>query len=305
MRERAARAAAAVGAPPAAVTPAPRETHALRVNGTTLHVEVIGEGTPCLCLHGGPGTDSSGLVRTLGPLAAPLGLRMVFWDHRGHGRSEWVPVEQCTQDQLVADAEGVRAALGLGPAHLLGISWGGLLALMYAARHPRSLRTLAVVGAAASHEFMARAEANARAQATPEQWAAYRSLWDGSLRGDDAFRRAFETIRPLYFHDRSLAAAANAARGDTRYRLAVRDFVIQREYATFDCRPELARIACPTLVMVGRHDWICPVDQAEEIHRLVPHAELTVFERSGHSPQVEEADGFRARLATFLGAAPR
>jgi proline iminopeptidase len=188
---------------------------------------------------------------------------------------------------------------------VLGISWGGFLALMVAARHPRSLRALAVVGAAASHEFMARAEANARARATPEQWAAYRSLWDGSLRSDEAFRRAFETIRPLYFHDQSLAAAANAARGDTRYRLAVRDFVIQREYATFDCRAELARITCPTLVMVGRHDWICPVDQAEEIHRLVPHSELTVFERSGHSPQVEEAEAFRGRLAAFLGAASR
>jgi hypothetical protein len=46
---------------------APRETLALRVNGTTLHVETVGEGTPCLCLHGGPGTDSSGLVRTLAP----------------------------------------------------------------------------------------------------------------------------------------------------------------------------------------------------------------------------------------------
>jgi proline iminopeptidase len=202
----------------------------------------------------------------------------------------------------VADVEGVRQALALGPVRVLGISWGGFLALMYAARHPGSLRALAVVGAAASREFMPRAEANARAQATPEQWAAYRSLWDGSLRGDDAFRRAFETIRPLYFHDRALAAAANAVRGDTRYRLAVRDFVIQREYARYDCRAELGRITCPTLVMVGRHDWICPVEQSEEIHRLVPGSELAIFERSGHSPQVEEAEAFRARLAGFLGA---
>ncbi len=161
---------------------------------------------------------------------------MVFWDHRGHGRSEWVPVEQCTQDQLVSDLEGVRLALGLGPVDVLGISWGGYLGLMYAARHPGSIRRLAVVGAAASHEFMPRAEANARRQATPEQWAAYRSLWDGSLPDDQSFRRAFETIRPLYFHDKALAAAANAARADTRYRIAVRQFIIAHEYATYDCR---------------------------------------------------------------------
>ena len=272
----------------------------LRVNGTTLHAEVVGDGVPCLVLHGGPGTDSAGLVRSLGPLADALGLRMVFWDHRGHGRSEWVSVEQCTQDQLVADAEAIRLALGLGPVHVLGISWGGFLGLMFAARHPGSIRRLAVVGAAASHEFMPRAEANARRQATPVQWTAYRALWDGSLPDDQSFRRAFETIRPLYFHDKALAEAANAARADTRYRLAVRRFVIEHEYATYDCRSELPRIACPTLVMVGRHDWICPVDQAEEIHKRIPHSELTIFEASGHSPQVEERDAFTRRLGVFL-----
>jgi proline iminopeptidase len=277
----------------------------LPVNGTTLHAEVMGEGEPCLVLHGGPGTDSSGLVRTLGPLAGPLGLRMVFYDHRGHGRSAWGPVERCTQDQLVADANGVRVALGLEQVHVLGISWGGFLALMYAARHPGAVQTLAVVGAAASRAFMARAEANARRRATPEQWAAYRALWDGSLADDGAFARAFATIRPLYFHDPALAVAANAARADTRYRLAVRRFVIEHEYRRYDCRPELGRIRCPTLVMVGRHDWICPVDQAEEIHRLVPGSELAVFEQSGHSPQVEERGAFVARLRTFLDAARR
>jgi len=272
----------------------------LRVNGTTLHAEVVGDGSPCLVPHGGPGTDSGGLVRSLGPMAGPLGLRMVFWDHRGHGRSEWGPVEQCTQDQLVRDMEGIRQALDLGSVHVLGISWGGFLALMYAARHPAAMRTLAVVGASASHAFMPRAEANARRQATPEQWAAYRSLWDGSLPDDASFRRAFETIRPLYFHDKALAAAANQARADTRYRIAVRKFVIEHEYPTYDCRAELAAIAGPTLVMVGRHDWICPVDQAEEIHTLVPHSELTIFEASGHSPQVEERDAFTRRLGAFL-----
>jgi proline iminopeptidase len=275
----------------------------LRVNGTTLHATIVGDGAPCVVLHGGPGTDSGGNVRSFGPLAGPLGRRLIFWDHRGHGRSEWVPVEQCTQDQLVEDVEGVRRALGLGPIDVVGVSWGGYIGLMYAARHPGSIRRLAVVGSAPSHEFMPRAEANARRQATPEQWAAYRSLWDGSLPDDAAFRRAFETIRPLYFHDKTLATAANEARAETRYRLAVRKFVIAHEYPTYDCRPELGRIACPTLVMVGRHDWICPVDQAEEIHKLVPRSELTIFESSGHSPQVEEREAFLARLAAFLGPA--
>ena len=272
----------------------------VRVDGATLHVETAGDGAPCVCLHGGPGSDSSGLVAALGPLAAPLGVRMVFWDHRGHGRSEWVPPEQCTQDRLVADVEAVRRALDLGRVRVLGISWGGFLGLMYAARYPASITALAVVGAAASHEFMPRAEANARAQATPEQWAAYRAMWDGSLRDDEDLRRGFETIRPLYFFDKRLAAASNAARATTRYRVAVRDFIVRHEYPAYDCRAELPRVRCPTWVAVGRHDWICPVDQADEIHALIPHSTLTVFERSGHSPQVEERDAFTRELAAFF-----
>ena len=272
----------------------------LRVNGATIFCESVGEGQPCVCLHGGPGTDSSGLARTLAPLAAELDLRLIFYDHRGHGRSEWVPVEQCTQDQLVADIEGIRQALGLGPIHVLGISWGGFLGLMYAARHRASTRSLAVVGASASRDFMRRAEENARQRATAEQWVAYRALWDGSLQDDASFRRAFDTIRPLYYFDTRHAAAGIAARSRTRYRLAVRRFVIEHEYARYDVRGELARILCPTLIAVGRHDFICPVDQAEEIHRLVPGSELCIFEQSGHSPHVEEPEAFTRRLGAFL-----
>jgi proline iminopeptidase len=277
----------------------------LKVSGTTLYCETIGDGAPCLCLHGGPGTDSSGLSRSLAPLAEMLDLQLVLYDHRGHGRSEWVDVEQCTQDQLVADVEGVRQALGLGAVSVLGISWGGFLGLMYAARHPASVRALAVVGASASRDFMRRAEENARRRATPAQWAAYRSLWDGSLTDDESFRQAFDTIRPLYFFDERLATASLLLRAEIRYRLAVRKFIIDHEYPRYDCRPELGRIACPTLVAVGRHDWICPVDQAEEIHRLIPRSTLAVFERSGHSPHVEEREAFaRALAATFRSSAP-
>ena len=274
----------------------------LRVNGTTLFCESVGEGRPCVCLHGGPGTDASGLARTLAPLADELDLRLIFYDHRGPGRSEWVAVEQCTQDQLVADIEGVRQALELGPVHVLGISWGGFLGLMYGARYPGSVRSLAVVGASASRDFMRRADENAHRRATAEQWAAYRALWDGSLSDDESFRRAFDTIRPLYFFDAGRAAENSAARADIRYRLAVRRFIIEHEYASYDCRAELPRIACPTLVAVGRHDWICPVDQSEEIARLVAGAGLAVFEQSGHSPQIEECLTFTKRLAAFLGS---
>ena len=271
----------------------------IRVNGTTLHYESVGAGPSLLCLHGGPGTDSTS-VRPLGRLAGALGVRFVCYDHRGHGRSEWVPVEECTHAQLTADVEGIRAALGLGPITLLGISWGGYVSLMYAARYPAALEKLIVVGASPSHEFMRQAEANARREATPEQWRAYRALWDGSIRDNETFRRAFETIRPLYHVDKRLVAGAPAASGEVRYRIDVRNFVLHHEFPRYDVRPELGRIRCPTLVLVGRHDWISPVEQAEEIAKRIPGARLVVFERSGHSPQVEEPEEFVRVVREFL-----
>jgi proline iminopeptidase len=245
----------------------------LRVNGTTLHCESIGEGRPCLALHGGPGTDSSGLARSLAPIAAELGLRLILYDHRGHGRSEWVPVEQCTQDQLAADVDGVRQALGLGPVDVLGISWGGFLGLMYAAQNPSAIRSLAVVGAAASRDFMARAEDNARRRAPPSSGRPIARCGTARYRTTRASGGLRDHPPSLLLRSRS-RRENNAARADIRYRLAVRRFVIEHEYARYDCRAELSRIACPTLVAVGRHDWICPVDQSEEIARLVPGAEL-------------------------------
>ncbi|HBZ70680.1 MAG TPA: hypothetical protein DEP35_13485 [Deltaproteobacteria bacterium] len=65
-------------------------------------------------------------------------------------------------------------------------------------------------------------------------------------------------------------------------------------------RADLGRIAVPVFIGVGRHDWICPVEESMEIARLIPHAELHIFERSGHSPQNEEPDALFTALNRFL-----
>lgn len=62
-------------------------------------------------------------------------------------------------------------------------------------------------------------------------------------------------------------------------------------------------LTCPTLVTVGRADWVTPVASAETIAGLLPNAELVVFENSGHSPQVEEAELFQQTMRAFLAEA--
>ena len=68
----------------------------------------------------------------------------------------------------------------------------------------------------------------------------------------------------------------------------------------FDLRPELGRITAPTLIMAGRHDWICPVEFSEEIHRLIPGSDLRLFERSSHSIRADEPEAMTDAILGFV-----
>jgi proline iminopeptidase len=67
-----------------------------------------------------------------------------------------------------------------------------------------------------------------------------------------------------------------------------------------DLRPELGRITAPTLVMAGRHDWICPPEFSEEIARLIPGAEMRVFENSSHTIRADEPQALIDAIAGFV-----
>jgi proline iminopeptidase len=79
----------------------------------------------------------------------------------------------------------------------------------------------------------------------------------------------------------------------------------QRSDAAFAVRDELARIATPTLVLAGRHDFICAPAQPEIIHRGIGGSALTWFEHSGHFPWLEEPEGFFGEVADFLSSRRR
>ena len=68
----------------------------------------------------------------------------------------------------------------------------------------------------------------------------------------------------------------------------------------YDLRPQLPGVRCPTLVTVGRADWVTPVSSAETIASLIPDSRLVVFEKSGHSPQFEEFERFQEVLRGFV-----
>src|SRR5260370_2561905 len=118
----------------------------VEVNGVRLYTRRVGDGTPVVVLHGGPGAHHDYLLPQYDRL--PQGRALVYYDQRGGGRSP-VPRETLVGwREHVADLEALRRGWGLSRVTLLGYSWGGLLALLYALEHPERIEQLALVSTA-------------------------------------------------------------------------------------------------------------------------------------------------------------
>jgi proline iminopeptidase len=111
----------------------------MKIRDASLFVKVMGQGYPLLLMHGGPSLDHTTLL-PLEPLADQFTL--IFYDHRCNGRSEGADVTSMTLENLTADAEALRQALGFDQWAVLGHSFGGNVALEYALRYPQSLSRL-------------------------------------------------------------------------------------------------------------------------------------------------------------------
>ena len=283
-----------------------------RIRDTTIYFDVEGAGLVpdgaamrerpvAVAVHGGPGGDHSAFKPGYSALAAAM--QVVYFDHRGQGRSarDGDPA-RWTLDENVEDMEALRRHLGLGQVVSIGTSYGGMVAMAHAARYPGAVSRMILLVTAAHGGFVPRAEAFVRAQGTPEQQAACETLWAGAFRTEAEVKRYYAAMGPLYArrHDSAKAALATARTLHSPEALN-RAFGPDGFLRRFDLRPELARITAPTLVVAGRHDWICPPEFSEEIHRLIPGSRYEVFEESSHSLRVDEPERLTKAILEFAG----
>ncbi|CAH2604475.1 Alpha/beta hydrolase [Rhodovastum atsumiense] len=250
-------------------------------------------------IHGGPGSDHSGFKPAFTPLAARM--QLVYFDHRGQGRSATGDPARYTLDENVEDMEALRRHLGLGPIVSIGTSYGGMVAMAHAARYPEAVSHLVLIVTAAHGGFRPRAAEIVAARGTPAQQRMADMLWKGELDTEAKLRDFYDVMGPLYSLKYDAAAASR-----TRNRGILAPAALNRAFApggwmeTYDLRPELARITAPTLILAGRHDWICPPEFSEEIHRLLPGSELHIFEDSSHSVRVDAPAAMIGAITGFL-----
>ena len=281
------------------------------VHGYQFFWKSVGDPGPSgtiVTLHGGPGATHDYLL-CFADMAAH-GYRVVFYDQLGCGRSELARDEaEYTVERDVADLEEFRQALGIDRMHLLGSSYGGLLAMAYALAHPEPIRTLTIASGLASVPLTV-AEMRRLCRELPPPFPAYLDRHDARgefqhpeyLAAVDLFyRRHLCRLSPWPAEVAYTLEHANSA----KYRVmnGPNEFTITGTIRAWDATDRLGEIRIPTLVTVGRYDEVTPV-VAESIHRGIAGSELVVFPASSHTAFWEERPRYMQTLNEFLGQHP-
>ena len=262
----------------------------LEIYGRRLHYLDRGEGDPVFVLHGGPGMEFDYFLPHLDGLEAHA--RLIYIDQPGHGLSErHPPGERYTMNRAVAAIEELRRQLDLDKITLLGHSYGGFLAQLYAVRYPNRVARLILVDTTATWEWVLEANINIRRRGTPKQANPPPGLSD-----DERLRIVF----PLYFYpeDKALSEAFM-----DRVILSPgpwRQLTRSRQFRDFDLRAPLANLDVPALILVGAEDIITTPRQGRLLEAALSGSRLHIFPETGHNPFVEETAAFTAIVAEFL-----
>ncbi len=280
------------------------------VNGVRLFFDVEGAGLvtdgaqmrqrpTVVLLHGGPGADHSHYRPQMSPLADVA--QLVFYDHRGNGRSEHGPQDLWTLAQWGDDVRGLCDALGIEKPIVLGASFGGMVALSYATRHPGHAGKLVLMNTAArgGAHTQRRVELFEELGGPAAGALARRRLIDGDTSRevlDDWLRICVPQYNRSADDPQALLRSVRNAEATRWFSRA------DGEGSHFDLRPALHRIRCPVLLMGGTLDPMLPVENQRDIAALLPPHLLRYeeFEGAGHGLVADAPERTLSLLREFI-----
>ena len=268
--------------------------HHVTARGLRFHYVEWGsaEQPPLLCLHGITQTAHS-WDEVAADLAADY--RVLSFDQRGHGNSDWAPDGDYTRHTQAADVDAISATLELPPFVLAGMSMGGINAVTFTARHPEKVRALIIVDV--SPEIQARGVENIRnfIQAADEldSFAAF-------VERAHQFnpRRSLDNIRSrLTYNLKQLPNGKWTWKYDKALRSGERSF---QASALLNLWDDVRAIRCPTLIIKGGDSDILSADSAAKLQAAVPNSRLAVVPGAGHSVMGDNPQAFVAAVREFL-----
>jgi L-proline amide hydrolase len=259
---------------------------------------------PVLMLHGGPGVPHD-YLESMKDLAA-TGRPVIFYDQLGCGKSDRPDnPDLWTVDTFLDELKVVRAALGLDHIHLLGQSWGGMLAMEYALTQPDGIASLVIASSPASIPLWV-AEANRLRDLLPADVNADLLKHEAAGTFDDpAYQAAMKA-----FYDRHVCrivpnpdyvVRAFEGIGFQVYMTmnGPSEFHVIGRLKHWDIRDRLGEIRIPALLTSGEYDELTPM-QAEIVRDGIPGCEWVLFEGCSHMPHAEQPGRYLAVLDEFL-----
>jgi len=272
----------------------------MSIRGISLNVKVMGKGYPLVLMHGGPGLDHTSLL-PLKPLADQFTL--VFYDHRCNGHSEGAEVSTMTMDNLTADADALRQALGFEKWALFGHSFGGNVALEYALRYSQNLSHLILTDTGGDQWWVNHNAMDILAQRgySPSTVEAARRFFNGQVTPGEFLPTSLKFMSAYYHHLTLLGFTKDFIFGPTpKMRPEALIFGYSQMLKGWTVMDRLGEIKVPTLVMAGRDDFLFPPEHQVMLANGLPDAQLKFIERAGHEAPSEQPAEIIEAVRNFI-----
>jgi proline iminopeptidase len=294
--------------------------HKISINGIHLNYHVAGDGPLLFITSPGWGIGSHYLQHGLAPLRTHF--KLVCIDTRGSGKSSRPDdLKNMSSAQMADDIDALRHCLGLEKIDLMGHSNGGAITIAYAQRHPDHLRRMVLVDSKLIG--FAGSETTAAILKAAADYARFRKVVPLTQQphptADNGYHALLMDAVSLCFHGPNKHFSAfreTMGKGshwadlhwvDPDYSYVMSADIVHAQQAADGRRRaiqtgRLAEIRAHALIIVGRHDWICPLPVSEKLYSRIAHSELSIFEKSGHIPWIEEPERFFFEVTMFLKA---
>jgi pimeloyl-ACP methyl ester carboxylesterase len=247
-----------------------------------------------ILMHGGPGFDHSSFKPVFSQLADVA--QIIYYDHRGHGRSDPRPLSELTLDTHADDIVRLCDALGITKPIVLGQSFGGFVAQKYIARHPAHASKVILSSTAGNMTLHRKLAMFEKLGGTAARDVADK-FWTTP---NEANWKEYERVcYPLY----------NPTKPDNDHRAKramlnkeILFHFVSGERKTMNLLPSLAKAQCPVLVMAGEQDPVCPLEDAKDIFNALPEQwrQFSSFANAGHGVWRDEEVGAMKALRSFI-----
>ncbi|MDX1586182.1 MAG: alpha/beta fold hydrolase [Balneolaceae bacterium] len=272
------------------------------VNDTRLFVRTAGSGEPVIVIHGGPVLDHSYLFPHLKPIADEY--LLIFYDQRLSGRSSAdSDSSQVRLSTFIEDIESLRQELGLQKVHLLGHSWGGLLAMKYAIQYPSHIKKLMLVNSMApSSELWHREEAMLAQSFTRADSLKRQEIIQSDIFKENpprAIKQLLELSFRKQFYDREKASRLDMYVPEDYMKRSRLFGHLMTDISSYDLSDELKKMNIPTLIIYGAAEPASNIS-GPVLNRLIEKSKYVQIEASGHFPFIEQPGEFQQVITDFL-----